>query len=1058
MRRRIILFLFTIGALLGAFWLYQFVAGGALWRGGNAKAPTAAPTAPANEESPAEDTVTSPVFVQRSERDGQIEAIYGAEEWTRRDDDSFLLTRPYVHMFQNGRKRMAISADSGTVHVEELANDLKPRRGTLTGKVHLVYDQSRLGDLDALVAPEDLVTVDLDEISYNNDLLEMTSDSIVRVRSWQADIDGHGLDVTWNDDPKELRRLTIRDGGTMTVKALADRFSVVGLPGGAATDVASDAGARGAGADPLREDLTGSEDLASSWPAPATRPGSIPPSAPASLPGQAVSQDEPTTSMPPRRKERNVYRATFNRNVHVTSGRQSMDGGDKLSLLFEFDQEKEFQEEAPEQSEPRTEPADASPASPPEPRQVVVTWSGPMVLETVGRTEDPSRDRFTVEANGEDMVLSDADMTVRGCDRFRYDSPRQTGRLTAGSDDVVLRMADGTEARCPAVWFDGGRELAELAGPGVIDISRASDLASLGSVRVGAESLPATAAGAATTAPSPVGTPATTRPAGGRRVSWNDRVIARIARREGDSAKDKSPGASIREAVILGKAAMEDFGSGESVSGDVLHLWLGEGPEGRPYPVKFLAEGLAAARSVDGDISARTVQASFEMAPSEADPKVLRPRETQVTAAGDVVVNVRDKDQLTTVRADKVVVNSPDPAKRWVEVTGAPASIVSGDSRVTGKTIRLYEESGSIFVDGPGTLESVTLNGLDGQPLDNPQPVEMAWMVSMNYDGQEHLAVLDGDVLVKSGWSSINAPHMEVKLVEVDKARQAPQPAADRPMPFDVSGFRRMQLAEVRAANGAKVIYQTRGPADELTQEMMLQADQLTYDAAFGLIQCTGQGVLFMQDLRPPDETKDGAAGLASATVTDAAGQIDRPWQTVFKWNDGMELKRLSASTTVLMRGDVQMKHVSGGDVQRADDVNAPEWGKLPPGRTVTLDGGSLFAEFSKAKTGDDSAAGLSADVPFSPGSSVGEIKSFLASSDVTLDDGEYRLTGQHLSYDKDKGFGVLWGYDPGRPMENAVVTRGGWSTPSPKFILYLDSEGHIIRAKAQKVSAFGAQ
>ena len=76
------------------------------------------------------------------------------------------------------------------------------------------------------------------------------------------------------------------------------------------------------------------------------------------------------------------------------------------------------------------------------------------------------------------------------------------------------------------------------------------------------------------------------------------------------------------------------------------------------------------------------------------------------------------------------------PAQQLVTVTGSPAQIRSDVSRLEGHDIRLDRQRNLLNVVGAGVLQYPVNMALDGQPLDQPQLLQVKWAERLEFNGQ----------------------------------------------------------------------------------------------------------------------------------------------------------------------------------------------------------------------------------------------------------------------------------------------------------------------------------
>jgi len=1053
MKRRVILFFGTFFFLLAILGVYQLITRSA----GCFSAPPGEDASETYRPDAARDSEiedTELLFLPRDEQ-GRLEGIYRAENWEKRDDGGYLLIRPHVRVFQTSGRELRIRADRGTVDAEESGSRLNIRRGTLEGNVEIIYDRStEPSDIPIEQRPpENLVRIYLDDVEFSQDMLELTSENHVTVYAHEADIIGKGLIVRWDEEPAELRMLKINEGEYMVVKSATEGFEVVSLPGSASGPLPPARAPGPLGPRPLGEDERLTEirpveiEQSQTPPTPASAPVGEPSATSEPVSRPASRPEKPTKPKRPERRRQNRFRATFRENVKVVSGERRIEGAEELSFVFEWDSEQREQLRPlrPSAPIPSTRPSSRPvlgrpfPAQRPDgqqedlPPQIHVVWTGPLVLEPAGYVKRPQMDRFRVDAEGRNLVLSDGPTEVT-CWDFTYYHPQQAGRL-GGKARRPVRMHTNSreEMSCRTALFDRKKELAELTGPGYIR-----------SVQSEGDEADASASSDA---------------GKGRRISWEDSVTARVTtieRTTPDGEKQSRP--FISEAIFRGNVQLTDERSGDFVRGDRVRTWITDGHTGA-YPTKAVVTGNVLARQETGEMQAGEVTVHFEpVSGEEGKPRKRAFRQSEVIAKQDVRIIDRRDDEPTIATAETVTAHTSDPENRSAVLEGGPATITQGDNKLAGSEIHLNELGQAASVVGPGAIELVTDRDIAGRKLASPRPVKITWSKGMKYNGLENEADLTGDVHLVSGLSSMRARHMVAKFKEsavkgATDAEEASEGAPREELSLDLDSLSQGQLAKVETDGDVVVLYQTRDQQDKLLQEMQLKADELIYEAQAQQIDCTGYGSLLIEDYRPPDRDRrdERPANIERLAV----GKIERPWQTAFEWQNMMRL--MLDERMVVMEGAVGMVHHSGTNVVGAKNLEVPDWGELTEGRTTTLRCGKLTARFSAPeKDGEQRTLGGEA-VTFDPGSQVGDLELFVATKNVVLEDREWELQGRQLSYMPQKDFALLTGHLADEPPANARVLNAGRVTVSPKFLCTLE-KGRVKTVEVMEVGAAGPQ
>jgi len=1019
MKRRVMLFAGTLVVLLLAFAAYQFVAGGAgCWSVEEQPVPRRA----ADRSGPVHSRpVDEGLSFYPRDQEGRLEGIYRARRWEKRSANRYLLFEPSVRMFRKNGQVLVIRADRGTVYAEEMTSDVNIRRGSLEGNVEILFDRSTDANAGPMEdRPEDVVRFYVDYIKFDNDRLQMTTGSEVTVFSREADIFGKGLTIQWNEDPDELRLVRIDQGEYMAVKAAGGAFDTVSL----SPAEAGPAEQAGAGAPPALEEVEEIPPLAIESPSaaqPATRP--------------ATAATAPVATAPARPPRRNIFRATFHRQVRVISDSRQLDGADRLSLLFEWDRDRSDvlsvrrRPASPAEADaadlpgarPETRPAEQA-RQDQEPSKVMhIFWHGPLVLTPEGYTASPSVERFRIEAEGDGLALADSQSRAI-CRSFIYQQPARAGQLSGGEGQPVrLELGGEGEALCREIRFDSRRGLAQLYGPGVMSAAAAEK--------------------AAATQPST------------ETIAWRDVATARFGSVEviGEDGTARSE-PFVSEVVFVGgvelSGAQADF-----VKSQRLHVWLARGRRGQ-YPTKAIATGNVSARRRGSDVRADEITVNFAEQPGRGRRAF---KETSVVATGNVRMTDKRGDQVTTATAAKMTVFTDDPDDRRAVLEGSPARIVQGRNMIAGRELHLREAQQAAESVGSGSLAFMNDRDFEGGKLDRPEPVNIAWSGAMRFSGKENWAEFADGVKLVSGPNSIRCREMRVTFRAKPGSGPAPAEPAEAEqggrLAFDVERLGRRQLATVRAKGNVVVLSRRKDRQGKLTQELLLKAERLFYDAEARRIRCSGAGTLLIEDYRPPERGKARPA----AGRSDFSRDVERPWQTAFQWRREMQL--LLSQRLVVMKGEVFMRHLSGSHILHLEKLRrlVPDWGRLPEGRTTHLSCGDLIVQFAEPEA---PAARKALDEParFDPGRRVGPLDLFRATDDVVLRDGDWELQGRQLTYQRSQGLAILYGYLDGQTPANASVMDRGRPIRSPKFHCYLDDKGHVQQVVAIRVTGAGTR
>lgn len=139
------------------------------------------------------------------------------------------------------------------------------------------------------------------------------------------------------------------------------------------------------------------------------------------------------------------------------------------------------------------------------------------------------------------------------------------------------------------------------------------------------------------------------------------------------------------------------------------------------------------------------------------------------------------------------VKNFPE-SEQLVELTGAPARVLSGDSKLEGPDIQLDRPGNTLTVTGPGRIRYPVKVSLEGNPLNKAQTIEVSWQECLKFDGQT--ARFFEKVTASLQQTTMRCNAMQVSLL--------------KPIRFDEHGLEglseeKLQLARVFCENKVEV-------------------------------------------------------------------------------------------------------------------------------------------------------------------------------------------------------------------------------------------------------------
>ncbi|MFW6066371.1 MAG: LptA/OstA family protein [Planctomycetota bacterium] len=721
-----------------------------------------------------------------------------------------------------------------------------------------------------------------------------------------------------------------------------------------------------------------------------------------------------------------MFHAGEGSDVQVTSSEGSVTGAKQLGITFQWEggiegldpgRQSRSRQRRDEPTTVATQPT--QPDDPDEtPQPLEVLWSGPLVIRPEGYTPAPSSDRYTIEADGEEVSIADGENTAT-CAKLFYDhSPRGgVARLFGrGESPARIDLADGERIVCGEARFDNATGTARLKGPGrLLQPAEQSD-----------EPEPVTQP---TTAP-------TTAPSGQKYdyIAFGGEVEAIFERSE-------DGGRQLREALFSGGVELARADSDDLLTSDQLHVQTARDDGGSLYISQAIATGSVSATQAGDKINAE--KATLWLSPQREPRRVL--------AVGNVRVSTdaQDDEEPTVAYADQL---EAWPEQGRADLTGS-AKVSRGPNVLTGEKISLNDREQTVEVPVAGTLEFTLERDLSGTELSEPTPGKISWRESMQYGGDGDVAEFRGDVELDSGQD-----HMECRRMRIHFAVAEPQrSAATQPAEQDAGEQRRIGLGMTdyserrirRIAAREKVLLLSRrtGEDGSLLRRLQLRGERLNYDVRNGTVNVYEPGTLLVEDYNPPRG--------------DSGGGVERPYQTVFTWEESMQLSQ--SERLVIMTGNVRMVHLSGQELTARTDllenVPHPQWRAetLPTGRRAALTCEKLMARFAEADdkptTGDDETGGPR----------IGALEIFTANKDVNLRINEAQIQGERLMYNRANDLAVVWGYLEGNAPARAQVdyedpqTNRRNTVRSSRITAFL-RDGEVYRVETGTAEAAGSR
>ena len=158
--------------------------------------------------------------------DGEPKYQFRSTKWEPISETEFELVDPEICVFMPGGQKTQVRADHGRIFVERAGgNNINPKRGVLRGHVMIFIDRTDKAWRRAtpeLAAPEQhpehIIHIWLDEIRFDLDQSWIKSPGSLRVQSAEAEIEGTGLVLAWNERDNRIERLDIEQGKRMELR------------------------------------------------------------------------------------------------------------------------------------------------------------------------------------------------------------------------------------------------------------------------------------------------------------------------------------------------------------------------------------------------------------------------------------------------------------------------------------------------------------------------------------------------------------------------------------------------------------------------------------------------------------------------------------------------------------------------------------------------------------------------------------------------------------------------------------------------------------------------
>ncbi len=895
------------------------------------------------------------------------------------DTQQIEVDKPEIRLLTPDGQRIRIRADSGVIEIVKTGKRTEPRRGRLNGDVRVDVDRLSEAERDALPANVDydandesrMVRLTFDSVSFDKSEGRLDTDGPFTLRMREAEVDGRGLHLAYNQFDNRVEHFEIAQGGSIRVRGMQ---SLIGGQGKEETREQEIEGPRKPGDKGVDQRLD-----------------------------TYVAEIEDAVAVRRFEGVQNVQRLA----------------ADSVRVLFDFSREQREAARAGRSSAPREN--DATGDAEVRDDHVTLEWSGRLVIrpEHEDRSQDSTTPRLRMLATGKEVRLVDrlGEVTCR-----KLEVHRDTGGVWvsgSGDDRVVFTLKDRGTLVGGDMFIDGDGQTARIDGParwvGTLETpggnegdSDAVDLRfeEVAEFVLGKSVRPSTDAVSGAVSASTKDYVRSARFTGDVVFRRGDELLAGdvLALEFAEPTAADAAAMNLRTLDAQGSVLLVRKGDGanDRITCARLHLEFVPGPDGRPSPRTADVRGDVVISRGDLLVTA-TDYVMLEMAPvakrsATVDTPIGADRadESEYTvglewlaAVGNVTAS--DPTRNLELSAESLVaelVNGGDISV--ARVTGpdnGPAFVALDGRSITAHRIDadVLAESADVF--GAGEIRLLTRRGLDGARLDTALPIEVSWTKTMSFSGRRNTARFLGDVHAVSRQRLTNTalPQHETVAFDceelvMDFVDVAPDMAEDEDA--DASKLGREPVYVVASRDVVCVFTTVDSLTGKVTKRNRFAADKLTVDLRADLLNVPGGGSLLIEDYeRRAAATSDEPK--RESLFTSAADGL--PSQTYISWSGSLSYHQ--ARNRADFRDDVHLDHRRGDEMALAGEqlasTRSPSGGDKSKGRRTRLDCGALVVEFADSDPSAPASVG---------GMSITDIRQLEATGGVRLADNDFTV------------------------------------------------------------------
>jgi hypothetical protein len=989
---------------------------------------------------------------------GQLIYQFRAAHWKPSDPNKagkIDLLKPEIRIFLRGGQILHISSSEGEIEgVRTRQTPLDPKRGKLTGKVHILIDRGTDPNRPAPEKrPGDITNIYLDWVYFDLERSRIESASALKVMSEETELIGQSLTITWNDLTKQIENIIVQKGEKLVLKQGTDMFRM-NVPLGEGTKKGASANQAGffghsatqaspAGSLMMNRYLFSPSAVVKSKFTAQVKPTTSP-STQTSQPDEPVIAGSKHSSTQPRGSK--AYDLEFTSNVRIIQYDNSTVTGemtcDRLNVIFDL----------PSSSETKnltTKPAGEKRIKSVSGQRFEITWDGPLQLKPKILPWSKKR-RFHIVASGRQVLIDQLGQGSIRCKKLTYKDESKQVELDGTVDEPVNISEGGNRTLVAAhLMYDREKRIAAGKGPGFMKQSAKGSQASTQSVLSqfgdsGSKSQTMTA-------------------------TWNDGFLLQFGEYDVD-AFGENVRQYLKKAEFYGSARLER--PDEIMSGDLLHLGFvrpfGEGKNSQQID-KLHAEKNVLLQSGRQKITCQYLDVDF--APGitmERIPKLANAKGHVVVRDGDRVIAADDLTAVMDEESEILPTNQPsstrpatsknrnrflrdiqakgnvmirDPGQEmqvnstalkakfdtkgqisWCELEGTDtdwAIAVSKDNILAGKTIFMNVADENVKIPCAGSLKFVNNQDLVGSQKSSTVPIVIHWKDSMQIFGKsKNQGTFAGDIRVESGNTTVYCSRMLIDFTDIPQQVSIPETlpenrfwvfskllksrGAKEDIKLPIARKRPSYIQAFPETNKTITVQYLDYEGGKLINRTSLFGAELTLDLRTQRLNMPGPGNLFIENFGSEKQKKSKPSpevSSADQNPFDMAPDTSGFSQTVFDWKTG--LVYLLDVREAIFDGKVSMKMISYA--QKPPVTQASTLPASAPKRFARLTCENLKVEFVRGAFGaipSDSASKARMD----------ELKTVVASGMVFLEEKPFSILAQRLIFNRSDNLIAVFG------------------------------------------------